>query len=312
MNKAELERNKAVALRFKKSQGTPVMPQVEKEVLAPNYNRVRGGNFHLASNARDQNWPGPGMYLRSAFPDRVDVIEQVIADGDRVGLLFRLTATHTGNLFGIPPTGRKVDVYEIAILRIIDGQMVEGWFMMDEADLLRQLGARMPVRNDGKIIAPPLPATGESPDTLVQRLKTASPASPQDRNKIVVAASRSLNPPPESRPADLRHVRYGFKHLRDYGAAHGLAMQNLDAAIPDRRDNIEILLAEGDTVWMRFNTGGTHLGPLCGIAPTHQPVGVSVVATASFSDGKWRESWYFADELGLLLQLGNPNLLLGA
>ena len=312
MSNAELERNKAVALRFKKSQGTKDMPQVEKEVLAPNYNRVRGGNFHLASNARDQDWPAPGMYLRSAFPDRVDVIEQVIADGDRVGLLFRLTATHTGNLFGIPPTGRKVDVYEIAILRIINGQMVEGWFMMDEAELLRQLGAKMPERSDGKLIAPPLPDAGEEPDALVKRLALASPTSPQDRYKIIVAGSRSSKPPPESRPDNLRHVRYGFQHLRDYAATHGLTGQSLDIAIPQRRDRIEVLLAEGDSVWMRFNTNGIQRGSLCGIAPTNQPVGVSVVATANFTDDKWRESWYFADELGLLLQLGKPNMLLDA
>ena len=151
-DKAELERNKAVALRFKKSQGTRDMPQVEKEVLAPNYNRIRGGNFHLASNARGEGWPEPGMYLRTAFPDRVDIIEHVVADGDTVGLLFRLNATHTGNLFGIPPTGKKINVYEIALLRIVNGQMVEGWFMMDEAALLRQLGAKMPVRKDGRIM----------------------------------------------------------------------------------------------------------------------------------------------------------------
>ena len=69
MSASELERNKAVALRFKKSQGTKDMPQVEKEVLAPGYNRIRGGNFHLAANAQDQGWPHPGMYLRTAFPD---------------------------------------------------------------------------------------------------------------------------------------------------------------------------------------------------------------------------------------------------
>ena len=166
-DKAELERNKAVALRFKRSQGTRDMPQVEKEVLAPNYNRIRGGNFHLASNARGEGWPEPGMYLRTAFPDRVDVIEHVVAEGDTVGLLFRLNATHSGNLFGIPPTGKKINVYEIALLRIVNGQMVEGWFMMDEAGLLRQLGAKIPVRKDGRIIAPPVMEPGESGDRWI-------------------------------------------------------------------------------------------------------------------------------------------------
>ena len=182
---AGLARNVEVALRFKKSQGTQEMPQVEREVLAPNYDRVRGGNFHLASNARDQGFPAPGMYLRSAFPDRVDVIEEVIAEGDRVGLLFRVTGTHTGNFFGIPPTGKKIDVYEIAMLRIVNGQMVEGWFMMDETALLQQLGAKMPKRKDGKTIAPPLPNAGEDADVFVQRLAAQPPGSQHDRNKVV-------------------------------------------------------------------------------------------------------------------------------
>src|SRR5262249_3751612 len=151
----------AVALRFKKSQGTPEMPQVEKEVLAPDYDRVRGGNFHLAVNARDQDFPHPGMYLRTAIPDRVDVIEEVIAEGDRVGLLFRVTGTHTGNFFGIAPTGNRIDVYEVALLRIMNGRMVEGWFMMDETALLKQLAAKLPPRQDGKIVAPPVPKSGQ-------------------------------------------------------------------------------------------------------------------------------------------------------
>jgi len=106
----QLARNVDIAPRFKQKQGTPEMPQVEKEVLAPHYDRVRGGNLHLANNPRDQGWPHPALYLRAAFPDRVDVIERVIADGDRVGLLFRVNGTHTGNFFGIEPTDKRVDV----------------------------------------------------------------------------------------------------------------------------------------------------------------------------------------------------------
>ena len=306
----ELARNVAVALRFKKSQGTPDMPQVEKEVLAPNYDRVRGGNLHLAGNARDQGYPHPGMYLRSAFPDRIDVIEQVIAEGDRVGLLFRVTATHTGNFFGIAPTGRRVDVYEVALLRLVDGQMVEGWFMMDEAELLRQLGAKMPPRADGQIIAPPLPEAGEDPNTVAKRLAAVSAASQQERNKLIAARSRTAAPGKEGRALDHRQQRFGFQHLRAYSKARGFGELALDTAFPDRRDQIEVLMAEGDQVWMRFNTNATHRGDLCGLTRTDRPVGVSVVSIMNFSEGIWKESWTFADELGLLLQLGAPDLLL--
>jgi predicted ester cyclase len=61
---------------------------------------------------------------------------------------------------------------------------------------------------------------------------------------------------------------------------------------------------------VRYNTSGTHRAGLCGLPPTGRRVGVPVVSITRFTDGKWRESWTCADELGLLLQLGAPNLLL--
>jgi predicted ester cyclase len=311
MSNAELERNKAIALRFKKNQGTPQMPQVEKEVLAPQYNRVRGGNLHLANNARGEDMGHPGLYLRKAIPDRVDVIERVIADGDRVGLLFRVTGTHTGTFFGIPPTGKKLNVYEIAFLRIENGQMVEGWFMMDEVALLQQLGAKLPPRSDGKLVPPPLPEGGEDAESLATRLAAHVPATQQDRQRLIAVTSRvrPAGVPKSAYAADYRHLRYGFHHLRSYGKQHGLGEPGLDKAIPDRRDRVEVLIAEGDEVWMRFTTCGTHQGTLYGVAPTRQRVGVSVVQLLKFADGKWQESWTFADELGFLLQIGRPELL---
>ena len=311
MSNPELERNKAVALRFKKSQGTKDMPQVEKEVLAPNYNRIRGGNFHLAANARDQGWPHPGLYLRTAFPDRVDIIEHVVAEGDTVGLLFRLNATHQGNLFGIPPTGKKIDVYEIALLRIVNGQMVEGWFMMDEAELLRQLGARMPVRTDRRIIAPPVPELGESGDAIVKRLSAQQPLPQHDSHKAILARSRTSAPSPADRTPDFVRKREAFQHMHDYGASRGLGGQTVRSALAERRDPIDRFVADGDEAWMRFYLHGTHEGTIYGLPPTGRRIGVPAVDVSRFAGGKWKESWCFGDELGLLLQLGAPNLLLG-
>jgi predicted ester cyclase len=304
----ELARNVAVALRFKKSQGTPDMPQVEKEVLAPNYNRARGGNLHLASNASDTDFEHPGLYLRKALPDRVDVIERVIADGDRVGLLFRVTATHTGGFFGVPPSGRQIDVYEVAFLRLANGQLVEGWFMMDEVALLKQMGAKLPARPDGRIIAPEAPQAGEDAAQLVRRLKAQGELSPLDRNKLIAAASRAERGT-DYRSADQRQLRRGLQHLRDFCAARGLA-HDIDGVIADRRDRIEVMMAEGDEVWLRFSTGGTHAGAFAGIAPTGRRVGIHVAMLLRFANGKIAESWTFADELGLSLQLNAPNLLL--
>src|SRR5262245_48300791 len=216
-----LERNKAVALRFKKAQGTKEEQEVMKEVLAPGYKRLRGGMHHLAANAEGQGFPGTGSFLRGAFPDRVDVIEEVIAEGDQVGLLFRLTGTHKGNLFGIPPTGRKVDVPEVAILRVADGRIAEGWLLADEAGLVKQLGGALPLRKDGKLIAPQPTGTGEFGDDWLKRLTARVPATREERNKVNVAATKSSAPPKDYRAPDYQQRRLGFQHMRDWGNANG-------------------------------------------------------------------------------------------
>lgn len=308
-NASTLEANKAVALRFKKLQGTPDERLIEKEVLAPGYQRTRGGMLNLANNARDQEFPSPGAYLRGAFPDRVDVIDEVIAEGDRVGILFRINGTHTGNLYGIPPTGKKVNVLEMAILRIANGRVAEGWFMADEAGLLKQLGAQLPKRKDGKLIVPPITSQGESGDAWVARLQASPPATQADRNKLVVARSKSSRPPKDDRGAGYKQLRQGFQHLRDYGVATGTAKQTPTSALPDRSDYVDEFIAEGDTVWMRFRIAGTQKGPLYGHPATNRRVEMPELGIARFRDGKWQEGWYFGDELGMMLQLGALEML---
>ena len=306
---SERERNKAIALRFKKAQSEKDGEATIRQLLAPNYRRTRAGMEHLAANAQGQGYPGPGPYLRTAFPDRVDVIEQVIAEGDTVGLLFRLTGTHQGNFFGIPATQRKVNVYEAAILRIADGRIAEGWFMADEAGLLKQLGAKLPPRKDGKLVVPPVTNAGEDPDAVLKRLQSQPLTTAEDRHRMIVAQSKSSSPPKDYRAADYKQLRQGFQHLRDYGNANGVGHQRPTLALPDRRDRIDGFIAEGDTVWMRFKIAGTHKANLYGFPPTGKRVEIPEIGIARFVNGKWQQGWYFGDELGLMLQLGALHML---
>jgi predicted ester cyclase len=302
-----LERNKAAVLRYKQSQGTDKADDVAREVLAPRYRRLRAGLHHLASNARGQGFPSPGSNLRDAIPDREDMIEDIVADGDRVGLLFRITGTQQGNLYGIAPTGKRIDVFEAGLFRLADGQITEAWFMADEAGLLRQLGGRLPARKDGKLIAPPVTGDGEDGDALVARLVEEARRSNESRNKIVIARSKSSAPP--ERPSDFVQRRRGFEHLRRYGQAHGVSEQTPSYALPDRHDRVDDLLGEGNKVWMRFRLAGTQTRSLYGLPPTNRQVEVPELGIMRFAGGDWQEGWYFGDELGLLLQLGAPNLL---
>lgn len=308
---SQAERNKAVVLRYKKAQGTPENAAVAKESLAPDFKRTRAGIQHLANNARDQGFPSPGPNLRDAIPDRVDVIEDIIADGDQVGLLFRITGTHLGNFYGIPPTGKKIDIYEAAIFRLADGKITEAWFMADEAGLLKQLGAKLPLRKDGRMIVPVSANAGEDGDTLLARLAARPAASPEERNKIIVARSKASNPPKGNRAPDYKQRRQGFQLLREHGIATGTAKETPTRAFPDRRDAVDDLLAEGDKVWMQFHLRGTQTEKLYGLPPTGHRVDVAEIGIMRFADGMWKEGWYFGDELGMLLQLGAPDLLAG-
>ena len=314
---SDLQRNAAVVRRFKGAQGTKDEADAMREVLAPNYKRWRGGIEHLAANARDQGFPGPGSYLRGAFPDRTDTIEDIVADGDHVGMLFRVRGTHRGNFFGIAPTDKPFDIHELGIFRLADGKIAEAWFMADELGLLQQLGAKMPARKDGKRIVPPVTGTGEDADDLVARW-SASSYQPPDAdsmmlrdNRIMVVRSKGGAPAASDRAGDFRQTRVGFQHLRDYGNAKGVGNETITAALPDRHDRIDDVLAQGETVWMRFRVAGTHGGKLYGLAPTQKRVEVPEVGIMRIANGKWKEAWYFADELGLLLQLDAVDTVLG-
>ena len=78
--------------------------------------------------------------LRAAFPDQRFTIDDMIASGDRVVVRWRMEATHSGPLNGIPATGKRVTQRAIVIYRFKDGKIAEAWAHMDQIGMLRQLG----------------------------------------------------------------------------------------------------------------------------------------------------------------------------
>jgi hypothetical protein len=59
------------------------------------------------------------------------------------------TRTHRGELMGIPPTGREVDLTASEIFRLADDRIVEQWVAVDNLSLLRQLGVFPPAESGG-------------------------------------------------------------------------------------------------------------------------------------------------------------------
>ena len=78
--------------------------------------------------------------FRTAYPDLRAVIHDQVAEGDRVVTRKTLHGTHRGELIGIPPTGKKVAIEVIDILRVVSGKITDHWNVVDQLGMLQQLG----------------------------------------------------------------------------------------------------------------------------------------------------------------------------
>jgi len=78
--------------------------------------------------------------FHAAFPDVEWIIEDMIAEGDKVVVRMPFRATHRGDFFGIPATGKQVYVDGVHILRVANGKVAEHWGSNDDLGLMRQLG----------------------------------------------------------------------------------------------------------------------------------------------------------------------------
>ena len=77
---------------------------------------------------------------RTAFPDVKVTIEDMVAEGDRVALRWRATATQKGPLLNVPATGKPVTFEGMGIVRVDKGMIVEGWNLFDQLGMFTQLG----------------------------------------------------------------------------------------------------------------------------------------------------------------------------
>jgi predicted ester cyclase len=128
-----------------------------KELLRRFYKEVYvGWNMTLADAVVSprfvsHDWPvggptGPQAFrdyysaMRAAVPDARYVVDDLIAEGDKVVVRWRLLGTQKGAFSGIPPTGGPITLKGIAIYRLEDGKLMERWVVSDVYGLLHAKG----------------------------------------------------------------------------------------------------------------------------------------------------------------------------
>ena len=76
----------------------------------------------------------------TALPDFQHIVEDLLADGEKVIARYTVRATHKGEFRGCAPTGKQVTWTSIGIYRIADGKFQEWWAEADFLGLMQQLG----------------------------------------------------------------------------------------------------------------------------------------------------------------------------
>lgn len=119
------------------------------EIFAPDFvgHSAAYGDYTLAEMRRDI------AREHASMPDDETIIEEQIAEGDRVVTRWRYRWKHDTSLFGESPTGQWIAMEGVQIDRVVDGRIVERWEVKDFWGVVTHLG--------GKAIFPTDPASSD-------------------------------------------------------------------------------------------------------------------------------------------------------
>lgn len=133
-------------------------PDENKAIVRRWFAETDQGNLDIIDELCDPDYldhapPLPGMpagsagvreanqQLGAAFPDTIHIIEDQIAEGDKVVTRLRGRGTFANDILGIPANGKVVEIAGISIHRLENGKLVEHWANADLLSFMQQLGA---------------------------------------------------------------------------------------------------------------------------------------------------------------------------
>ncbi|HTT23508.1 MAG TPA: ester cyclase [Candidatus Sulfotelmatobacter sp.] len=132
-------RNKAVAMRVFDEIFNQGKFQVANEIYAPGFQN------HGLHRSMDLKTDQEAVHAeKKAFPDLRMSVQEMVAEGDKVAVLWTFQGTHSGwGYEGLPPTGTRVEIRGITIWRIVDGRIVEEWSSFSETGAYMRMFAHL-------------------------------------------------------------------------------------------------------------------------------------------------------------------------
>lgn len=134
------EKNKALVRRLIEEAWNQGNIAVIDELLSPDY------RLHIdapGATNREGYKQAVSMY-RAAFPDFRFVIEDMIAEGEKVVIRATMSGTQEGEFMGNAPTGKKLTMTAISIRHLKEGKIDEEWVETNMLSFLQQMGVIPP------------------------------------------------------------------------------------------------------------------------------------------------------------------------
>lgn len=135
-----IEANKALVRRTFEEIYNQGRYEVADEVFAENYVSHNGLGLTMLGS---EGIKRVAAMQRVAFPDQQSIIEDLIAEGDKVVVRGVDRLTHMGEFLGYPPTGKTFSITWIDIFRIENGKLVEAWLEIDMENFRKLLSGEV-------------------------------------------------------------------------------------------------------------------------------------------------------------------------
>lgn len=267
-------------------------------LLAPDYVQNMGA---IMSQDRSRHLERM-MAVRAGFPDGVYTIDWTLADGDKVVIRNTFRGTHEGEFAGVPASGNPVAVGAFHVHRVACGKIAETWNAGDALGLFYQMGAldlKMTTAPDEEVPAAQPPKMAECVATTPEEnVALARRWYDEGLNARTLAVIDEIAWPNMVHHSGLLPDAVGAEAVKG-------SLAPLSAAFTDIVFTVDDVLADDDTVLVRWTGKGTHDGtPFLGVATTGKPVSFAGMNAFRFQCGRMIEGWSEADGLGLLRQLG--------
>ena len=131
-----VEENKQIVLRFNKEFLEQGNSDVLKEIVADTFvNHTVPPNFPSDVSGLIQF----AAMLHKGFPDLQIIIHEQIGENDLVSTLKTIHGTHSGEIMGKAPSGKKVVINVLDLVRLKDGKYVDHWGRNDFMQVMQQL-----------------------------------------------------------------------------------------------------------------------------------------------------------------------------